>query len=88
MTHFLVSDAKPDGFRLEDILRTIRNDILTRCTKISEDTRAEAQQVLNNNMQILQLLTQAITLAEESTQVLDKSFGPSQKEGPPRIGEE
>ena len=46
MTHFLVSDTNPDGSKLEDILRVIRNDILIRCTKISEDKRSETQQVL------------------------------------------
>ena len=86
MTHFLVSDTNPDGSRLEDILRVIRNDILIRCTKISDDTRPEAQNVLNNNVKILDLLTQSIILAENSTQMLDKSFGPGDKDGPPRIG--
>jgi len=33
MTHFLVSDEKPDGSRLEDILNILRKDILIRCTK-------------------------------------------------------
>ena len=88
MTHFLVSDTNPDGSRLEDILRVIRNDILIRCIKISDDTRAEAQGVLNNNVKILDLISQSITLAENSTQMLDKSFGPGDKDGPPRIGTE
>ncbi len=88
MTHFLVSDTNPDGSRLEDILRVIRNDILIRCTKISDDTRPEAQDVLNNNVKILDLISQSIVLAESSTRMLDKSFGPGDKNGPPRIGTE
>jgi len=88
MTHFLVSDTNPDGSRLEDILRVIRNDILIRCTKISDDSRPEAQGVLNNNIKILDLLSQSIALAENSTQLLDKSFGPGDKNGSPRIGTE
>lgn len=88
MTHFLVSDTNPDGSRLEDILRVIRNDILIRCTKISDDTRPEAQTVLNNNVKILDLITQSIVLAENSSQMLDKSFGPGDKDGSPRIGSE
>ncbi len=83
MTHFLVSDTNPDGSRLEDILRVIRNDILIRCTKISDDIRPEAQSVLSNNVKILDLVSQSIALAENSTQMLDKAFGPGDKNGSP-----
>ncbi len=86
MTHFLVTDDKPDGYRLEDILMLIRKDILTRALKITDDQRAEARHVMSNNMQILALISEAITLAEDSTRVLDKAFGSSAKGGPPRIG--
>jgi phosphoglycerate-specific signal transduction histidine kinase len=88
MTHFLSSDTNPNGYRLEDILSVIRRDLILRSTKIADDTRTEAKHVLDNNTQILQLLTQAIHLAEKSTHILDKSFGPSQSlhGGPPRIG--
>ena len=88
MTHFLVSDSNPDGSKLEEILRVIRGDILNRCTKISDDNRPEAQQVLLNNVKILELISQCVTLAEDSTHFLDKAFRPSAKGGPPRIGEE
>lgn len=87
MTHFLISDTNPEGSRLEDILRVIRNDVLVRCTKISEDARPEAQHVLDNNIKVLDVLGQAINLAEDSSRVLDKAFGPGAKGGPPRIGE-
>lgn len=88
MTHFLSSETNPGGYRLEDILSVIRRDLILRSTKIADDHRVEARHVLDNNTQILQLLTQAIHLAEKSTHVLDKSFGPSQAlhGGPPRIG--
>lgn len=86
MTHFLVTEEKPDGYRLEDILGLVRKDMLTRALKISDDKRPEAQQVMQNNMKILGLISDAITLAEESTRILDKAFGSSAKGGPPRIG--
>ena len=86
MTHFLVTDDKPDGYRLEDILMLIRKDILTRALKITDDARTEARLVMSNNMQILALISEAITLAEDSTRILDKAFGSSAKGGPPRIG--
>ena len=88
MTHFLVSETNPDGSKFEDIMRIIRIDVLVRCTKIADDNRPEAQHVLQNNIKIMDLITQAINLAEDSTHVLDKAFGPSAKGGPPRIGKE
>jgi len=85
MTHFLKTDDKPEGYTLEDILKYIRNDIFLRATKILDDDRPEAHSVLDNNVKILSLLTEAISLAEDSTNILQKSFGPSRK-GAPRIG--
>jgi hypothetical protein len=88
MTRYLVSEDNPDGRKLEDILLELRAETLTRCTKISEDHRPEALHVMSNNMAVLQLLTDAIDLAMDSTTVLDKAFGPSVSAtgGPPRIG--
>ena len=89
MTRFLISKENPEGYKLEDILRALRKDILTRCTKIVDDQRTEASHVLDNNMKILNLLSDAIRLAEDSTDTLDKAFGPSAaaEGGPPRIGD-
>ncbi len=89
MTRFLISKENPEGHKLEDILKAIRKDILTRCTKIVDDQRAEAAHVLDNSMKILNLLSDAIHLAEDSTTTLDKAFGPSAAAGggPPRIGD-
>ena len=85
MSRFLVTDENPDGYRLEDILSAIRNEIIQRATKITEDRRPQATAVLNNNIKILGLLSESIELAESSTKILDKSFGPH-KAGSPRIG--
>ncbi|VAV98904.1 hypothetical protein MNBD_ALPHA06-1662 [hydrothermal vent metagenome] len=88
MTHFLVSDENPAGHKLEDLLTELRADIISRCAKISHDTRPEAMHVLANNVKILEYLTEAIHLSTDSTKVLDRSFGPSQaaQGGPTRIG--
>lgn len=88
MTRFLSSDTNPGGFKLEEILRAIRKDILTRCQKIVDDPSAEAQHVMDNNMHICKLLSDSIELAEDSTHTLDHGFGPSQASegGPPRVG--
>lgn len=85
MTHFLVTDENPNGYRREDILGLTRNDIIKRATKIMEDPKPEARHVLDNNIKILTLISQAITLAEDSTKVLAKSLGPAVP-GQPRIG--
>lgn len=88
MTKYLVSEEKPDGCLLEALLIEIRQDILTRCSKIIDDTRPEANHVMTNNVRIMGLIGEAIALAEDSTRTLDKAFGPSQraKGGEPRIG--
>jgi hypothetical protein len=85
MIHFLSSDKNPDGHKLENILKKIRNDVLYRATKIMDDPKPEAQSVLANNVRILSMLEDAIKLAEDSTHTLDRAFGTSQS-GTPRIG--
>ena len=85
MTHFLVTEENPNGHRLEDILMLIRKDMLTRAVKIADDRRMEALHVMRNNMKILELISEAIAIAEDSSRILDKAFG-SVKGGPPRIG--
>ena len=84
-TTFLVTDTNPDGWKIEDILMVIQNDMFRRTQKIVGDSREEARAVLNNNIEVLGLLSQCIDKAKESTQILDRAFGPHQ-EGKPRIG--
>jgi len=86
MTHFLATEDKPDGHKLEDILALIRGDLIKRATKIVDDDRPEARHVLNNNIRILSLLTEAVDLATDSTKTLERSFGASTA-GKPRIGQ-
>lgn len=77
-TTFLVSEGRPDGYRLEDIMREIRNDILVRCTHAMNDERPETGIVMANNMQILAKMSDIIALAENSTEVLSRVFGAEQ----------
>ena len=37
MTKLLISEETPDGYKLEDILKIVREDILVRCTRLSAD---------------------------------------------------
>lgn len=86
MTHFLATPENPDGWKLEDILKQLQNDIVRRSNKIIDDTRPEARAVLQNNIEILQWIGQCIHKAEDSTRILN-SFGPSAgRGGEPRIG--
>jgi len=85
MTHFLATEEKPDGYKLEDILGLLRGDLIKRATKIVDDQRPEARHVLNNNIRILSLLSEAIDLAVDSTKTIEKSFGKPMP-GHPRIG--
>ena len=85
MTNFLVTDENPEGYKLEDILTAIRNDIVLRASRIMEDRRPEATTVMDNNIKILGFLSESIELAQNSSEILDKSFGPHNPEVP-RIG--
>lgn len=85
MTHFLVTDENPDGYKLEVVLSLIRQDLVKRMSKIVDDTKPEALQVLKNNIRILGLITECIELSSNSTDLLNKSFGPSNS-ATPRIG--
>ena len=87
MTRFLVTPENPTGWRLEDILDEIQKDIIRRCGKILDDPSPVAGSVRYNNIKILDLLTECIKAAEESTRLLN-TLGPSQAAagGKPRIG--
>lgn len=85
MSRFLVTDENPEGHKLESVLSNIRNEIFQRLTLIMDDGRPEAVAVMNNNIKILDHLAESITLAENSSAVLDKAFG-QHDPSMPRIG--
>ncbi|MGD1876972.1 MAG: hypothetical protein ACFB13_05660 [Kiloniellaceae bacterium] len=66
----LVSQENPDGKRTEEILTEIRAEILSRMASYGDDPRPEAKAVMENNLKIAQLLTDAIHLAEINTNKL------------------
>lgn len=82
---FLSTDENPSGYRLEDLLRLIRKDLILQTTKIVDDGRPQARQVLDNDIRILTLLSECIGIAEDSSHILQKAFGPH-RDGEPRIG--
>ena len=86
MTKLLLSTDNPNGWKLEDIIDEIQNDIVRRSARIVDDGRPEARTVLTNNIEILKLLTVCSEKALDSTRVLS-TLGPSQgPQGIPRIG--
>jgi hypothetical protein len=70
MTKLLVSDTNPKGYTTEKVLEMVRADIISRMQKYAGDPRKEARQVLENNIRILQLLGEAVVLAEANTRTL------------------
>ena len=85
MSGFMVTKENPDGHKLEDILMAIRKEIIERATKITDDHRPPATAVLNNDIKIMGLLSECIELAESSSKILEKNYGPHQVDSP-RIG--
>ena len=78
MTKLLVSDDNPNGAKLEDVLRVVRNDIIARCHLSVAVHERETEKVVANNMRILNLLTECIDLAETSTDILVQAYGVEQ----------
>tara|TARA_R110000824_G_scaffold74582_1_gene189476 strand:+ start:180 stop:473 length:294 start_codon:yes stop_codon:yes gene_type:complete len=78
MTKLLVSDDNPNGAKLEDIIRILRNDIIARCNVSVATHERETEKVVANNMRILNLLTECIDLAEASTDILVQAYGVEQ----------
>ncbi len=70
MTKLLVSETNPKGYTTEKVLGIVRADIVARLQKYAGDPRKEAHQVMDNNIRILQLLGEAIALAEANTRTL------------------
>lgn len=85
MTHFLVTEDNADGHQLEDVLAMVRSDLVKRAALIADDDRQEARSVLANDIRIMAMLSDCIALADESTTLLNRAFGPS-RAGQPRIG--
>jgi hypothetical protein len=72
MTRFLCSEKHPEGYKLEDLLMSLRAELIHRCEAIAADNRPEALHVMNNNLKILCHMSESITLALDSTRMLDR----------------
>ena len=76
MEPYLVAETIPKAHRLDDILIILREDLVKRSRALADSHLQEAKQVMKNNMKVLELLTQAIDLAQDSNKLLNRSFGP------------
>lgn len=86
MTQVLMSPENPGGWKLEDLLSVLRDEILAKTNKIKDDRRPVAVHVTRNNRAILSLLSTAEDLQRDNYAKLDafkKDEGPL---GTPRIG--
>lgn len=82
----LMSRDNPEGWKLEDLLSQLRDEIVAKNRNIANDDRPAAQAVHQNNKAILQLLAGCENLQRDSLSRLD-ALGPDQGPlGKPRIG--
>jgi len=82
----LMSPENPDGWKLEELLRSLQNEVYEKSAKIAGDESLLSKTVQNHNLQIIGLLAQAEGIQRQSFALLDDK-GPNQgPTGVPRIG--
>jgi hypothetical protein len=86
MTKLLLSGENPDGWKLEDILVVLQDDIIERMARVVGDGRGEARRVIANSAEILSLLAQCIERAADSAKILDTLSPARNTADTPRIG--
>lgn len=82
----LMGSDNHNGWKLEDLLEQVRQEVSQKINKIINDSSPQAQLVVKNNLAIIEHLGAAEALQRSSYVVLDairKNEGPS---GKPRIG--
>jgi len=86
-TPILMGPTNVNGWKLEELLSKLQDEVWHKSLKIARDPRLIAKTVYNNNQQIIGLMRQAEALQRQSYALLDDT---SPNEGPlgtPRIGE-
>ena len=82
----LMSAENPTGWKLDELLERLQNEIRLKSAKIEADPRMQAKCVRINNDQIINLLGLAASTQRHSMLILE-SIGPNQgPTGTPRIG--
>ena len=86
MTKVLMSADNPDGWKLEELLSQLRDEIVAKTDKVKNDQRITAQMLVRNNRSILRLLTAAEQLQRESLEELAMYRHDEGPSGTPRVG--
>ncbi len=73
MTTLLRSATNPGGTTTEQLLKTVRADIIERMQGYAVDPRPEIARILSSNVRILAHLTESIELAEANTRILSSN---------------
>lgn len=82
----LMSGTNPDGFKLEELLAQIADELTVKCDRLRGDTSPVAQDVERNNRDIIARLHECRRLQEHSLGRL-ATVGPDQgPRGKPRVG--
>ena len=82
----LMSADNPEGWRLEDLLSQLRDELQAKCARIGADASFTARRVLRNNRCILDLLSRAEHVQRDTVTSLDALRPDPGPSGPPRIG--
>lgn len=82
----LMSSNNPDGWKLEDLLVTLINELEEKTRKVEKDTSTLSKTIQNNNLQIIGLLVQARAIQEQTYNLLNAKAPDEGATGNPRIG--
>lgn len=82
----LMSKDNPNGYKLEDLLRQLRDELEQKTNRIANDPSPEAERVRRNNGKISLLLREAEHTQRESMGTLDAIGIDQGPTGKPRIG--
>ncbi|KYD02650.1 hypothetical protein B4102_0244 [Heyndrickxia sporothermodurans] len=82
----LMSSENHDGWKLEDLLAKVKQEVSEKINKIINDSSPQAQLVVRNNLAIIEHLGAAEALQRSSYIVLDAMRTNEGSAGTPRIG--
>tara|TARA_A100001037_G_scaffold11630_2_gene11051 strand:+ start:387 stop:656 length:270 start_codon:yes stop_codon:yes gene_type:complete len=88
MAKLLMSKDNPKGWKLEDLLTTLQDEVVERMSRIRGDNRPEARRVLENSAEIITMLGDCSLRAQDSVRILDSLGSKRGATGSPRIGPE
>ncbi len=88
MKPILMSSENPEGWKLEELLVQVKQEVSEKINKIINDQSPHAQLVIQNNLSIIEHLGAAEALQRASMIVLDAKAPNQGPTGTPRIGGE